>query len=597
MIQMSLAEIAAATGGTVHGDPTALVTGAVVTDARESEAGSLYVARVGEHADGHDYAGQAAERGASAALATRVVDELDCIVVDDTQAAFVALSRALLERLPDLHVVGITGSSGKTSTKDLLGSVLAASGETIAPQGSYNSEVGVPLTVCRVTEGTRYLVVEMGARGIGHVEYLTLIAPPQVGIVLNVGHAHVGEFGSIDQVALAKSELVEALPADGVAVLNADDPRVRAMAEVTRARVVLVGESPDAEVRATDVILDEGGRPRFTVVAPFGTAEVSLPLVGRHHVGNALAVIAAAQACGLDLETIVAALVGAARILCGRREELAGDVVLMFQPAEEGPGGAEPMLAEGLLRGHHLPRSATAQTRRRSGARPASPDCCNEGGLGPPPRNISTGPRTARCGRRRQPGHQPNRNRPTTATRPTRGRSARLGPREPRPAAHGSTTDPATHDLNEGAPFAAHAGAKGAKGGPSGSHTRPRLASRTGCRCLSRPSLFCQKVHSGMVAKLPGRDVVIDRCVVQELAEHHGKEPLGADLLRDQVASEGHRGKPAQLLSHCHLVVAVIVLDEGLEFGYGGGADRCFVIGICASFVGAWQRSGVLRDN
>ena len=311
MIQMSLAEIAAATGGAVHGDPTALVTGAVVTDARESEAGSLYVARVGEHADGHDYAGQAAERGASAALTTRVVDELDCIVVDDTQAAFVALSRALLERLPDLHVVGITGSSGKTSTKDLLGSVLAASGETIAPQGSYNSEVGVPLTVCRVTEGTRYLVVEMGARGIGHVEYLTRIAPPQVGVVLNVGHAHVGEFGSIDQVALAKSELVAALPADGVAVLNADDPRVRAMAEVTRARVVLVGESPDAEVRATDVTLDEGGRPRFTVIAPFGTAEVSLPLVGRHHVGNALAVIAAAQACGLDLETIVAALVGA----------------------------------------------------------------------------------------------------------------------------------------------------------------------------------------------------------------------------------------------------------------------------------------------
>jgi UDP-N-acetylmuramoyl-tripeptide--D-alanyl-D-alanine ligase len=308
MIPMTLAEIAAVTDGTVHGDETARVTGAVVTDARESEPGSLYVARVGERADGHEYAGQAAERGAVAALTTRVVDELDCVVVEDTQAAFVALSRALIDRLPDLHVVGITGSSGKTSTKDLLGSVFAAAGETVAPQGSYNSEVGVPLTVCRVTEGTRYLVVEMGARGVGHVEYLTEIAPPQVGVVLNVGHAHVGEFGSIDQVALAKSELVAALPADGVAVLNADDPRVRAMAEVTPARVVLVGEADDADVRATEVTLDERGRPRFTVTAPFGTAPVSLPLVGRHHVGNALAVIAAAQACGLELGAIAAAL-------------------------------------------------------------------------------------------------------------------------------------------------------------------------------------------------------------------------------------------------------------------------------------------------
>ena len=308
MIPMTLVEVAAVTGGTPHGDESATVSGPVVTDAREAEVGSLYVARVGEHADGHDYAGQAAERGATAALTTRVVDELACVVVDDTQDAFVALSRALIDRLPELHVVGITGSSGKTSTKDLLGSVLATAGETVAPQGSYNSEVGVPLTVCRVTEATRYLVVEMGARGVGHVEYLTEIAPPQVGVVLNVGHAHVGEFGSIDQVALAKSELVRALPADGVAVLNADDPRVRAMAGVTTARVVLVGEAEDADVRATDVTLDEGGRPRFTVTAPFGTAEVSLPLVGRHHVGNALSVIAAAQACGLDLEAIVAAL-------------------------------------------------------------------------------------------------------------------------------------------------------------------------------------------------------------------------------------------------------------------------------------------------
>ncbi len=308
MIALTLAELAQVTGGTVHGDPAVVVDGPVVTDAREAAAGSLYVARVGEHADGHAYVPQAAERGASAALTTRPVDGLPCVVVEDTQAAFVALSRALIDRLPQLHVVGITGSSGKTSTKDLLGAVLAADGETVAPQGSYNSEVGVPLTVCRVTERTRHLVVEMGARGAGHIAYLTTIAPPQVGVVLNVGHAHVGEFGSVDHVAVAKSELVAALPADGVAVLNADDHRVRAMAEVTPARVVLVGEAQDAEVRATDVVLDEAGRPRFTVTAPFGTAQVALPLVGRHHVGNALAVIAAAHACGLALDDVVATL-------------------------------------------------------------------------------------------------------------------------------------------------------------------------------------------------------------------------------------------------------------------------------------------------
>ncbi|WP_191562848.1 UDP-N-acetylmuramoyl-tripeptide--D-alanyl-D-alanine ligase [Janibacter melonis] len=308
MIALPLAELAQVTGGTVHGAPAVVVDGPVVTDAREAAAGSLYVARVGEHADGHAYVPQAAERGASAALTTRPVDGLPCVVVEDTQAAFVALSRALIDRLPQLHVVGITGSSGKTSTKDLLGAVLAADGETVAPQGSYNSEVGVPLTVCRVTERTRHLVVEMGARGAGHIAYLTTIAPPQVGVVLNVGHAHVGEFGSVDHVAVAKSELVAALPADGVAVLNADDHRVRAMAEVTPARVVLVGEAQDAEVRATDVVLDEAGRPRFTVTAPFGTAQVALPLVGRHHVGNALAVIAAAHACGLALDDVVATL-------------------------------------------------------------------------------------------------------------------------------------------------------------------------------------------------------------------------------------------------------------------------------------------------
>lgn len=313
MIPLSLTEIAAVTSGRVVApegvDPSTLVVdGPVVTDSREAGPGGLYVARVGEHADGHDFVGGALERGAVAALTTRPVGEVPCVVVDDTQAAFATLARTVVDRVPGLGVVGITGSSGKTSTKDLLGAVLATAGPTVAPVGSYNSEVGVPLTVCRVEPGTRFLVVEMGARGVGHVEYLTRIAPPRVGVVLNVGTAHVGEFGSREAIARAKSELVRALPADGLAVLNADDDVVRAMAAVTPARVVLVGESADADLRAVDVSLDAGGRPTFTVVTPTAGRTLTLGLVGRHHVGNALSVLAAATELGLSLEDGCAAL-------------------------------------------------------------------------------------------------------------------------------------------------------------------------------------------------------------------------------------------------------------------------------------------------
>ena len=198
MIPTTLGAVADITGGRLHGcgpDEAAqvLVDGPVVTDSREAGPGSLYVARVGESADGHDFVPGAARAGAVAALTTREVDGLPCVVVEDEQAGFVALARHLVDSRPDLTVIGITGSSGKTSTKDLLGSVLAADGETIAPVGSYNSEVGVPLTVCRITPTTRHLVVEMGARGIGHVDYLTRIAPPRIGIVLNLSLIHISE--------------------------------------------------------------------------------------------------------------------------------------------------------------------------------------------------------------------------------------------------------------------------------------------------------------------------------------------------------------------------------------------------------------------
>ena len=320
MMPMSLADIATVTGGRlVPSDPAdaarsadIIIDGPVVTDSRLAGPRGLYVARVGEHADGHRFVGDAADAGAVAALTSRAVSEVPCVVVDDVQVAFGRLARAVVDRAQHgpngLLVVAVTGSSGKTSTKDLLAQVLTEIGPTVAPENSLNGEVGVPLTVCRITSDTRVLVAEMGARGIGHIAYLTRIAPPRIGVVLNVGTAHIGEFGSQAAIVQAKGELIEALPRDGVAILNADDPAVAAMADRTGARVVLVGESAAAHVRAVDVRLDESGRPSFRVETPEGAADVALALHGRHHVGNALAVLAVAMAAGMPLQRAVAAL-------------------------------------------------------------------------------------------------------------------------------------------------------------------------------------------------------------------------------------------------------------------------------------------------
>jgi UDP-N-acetylmuramoyl-tripeptide--D-alanyl-D-alanine ligase len=209
--------------------------------------------------------------------------------------------------LPDLTVVGVTGSSGKTSTKDLLAAVLAPLGPTVAPPGSFNNELGLPWTVLRAGADTRHLVLELSARGRGHIAALCAVARPRIGVVLNVGRAHLGEFGSSEAIAVAKGELVEALPESGVAVLNADDPVVAAMASRTSARVVTVGRSPGAQVRAEHVTLD-AGRARFRLVAPTGSAEVALRLVGAHHVGNALAAAAVALELGATPQGVADAL-------------------------------------------------------------------------------------------------------------------------------------------------------------------------------------------------------------------------------------------------------------------------------------------------
>ncbi len=306
MIAMGLGEIADAVGGRVHapaGDDDITVTGAPFLDSRAPEPGGLFVAVPGEHVDGHEFAEAAVGAGGAAVLASREVDA-PAVLVDDTVVALGRLASHVLRRLPRLTVVGITGSQGKTGTKDLLAQLLEASGPTIAPVGSFNNELGLPLTALRADEGTDNLVLEMGARGIGHIRYLTDIVHPTVAVVLNVGVAHLGEFGSRDRIAQAKGELVEALPDDGVAVLNADDPLVMGMASRTRARVVTFGTSAGADVRVSDLTIDEQGRPRFTLTTPDGSAQVALPLAGEHQAMNAAAAAAVAHVRGVGAERI-----------------------------------------------------------------------------------------------------------------------------------------------------------------------------------------------------------------------------------------------------------------------------------------------------
>ena len=258
------------------------------------------MALAGEHVDGHDFAAQALSAGAAAVLASRPVDE-PCIVVDDVTRALGRLAAHVLGQL-DPVVIAVTGSQGKTSVKDLLAEVLEPSGTTIAPVGSFNNELGVPLTVLRADLETRYLVVEMGARGIGHIASLCRIAPPDVAVVLNVGRAHLGEFGSPDVTAQAKGEIVEALSADGTAVLNADDPRVAAMATRTSARVLTFGVEGD--VTLGDVRLDDDGEPLFTLSHAGTSVEVHVPQIGAHHALNAAAAATTALALGLDLPAV-----------------------------------------------------------------------------------------------------------------------------------------------------------------------------------------------------------------------------------------------------------------------------------------------------
>lgn len=316
MITLTLADIAAALGGRLvpgadGSGAESTVSGISQTDSRIVESGEIFFARRGDETDGHRFIGQAIDRGAALIVAEREVDDrVAQIIVDDATIALGALATEVVRRvnaLGRLKIVGITGSNGKTTTKNLVRSMAERLGPTVASEKSFNNEVGGPLTMLRVTEETETLVAEMGASGMGEIARLTAMAPPHVGVVLSVGLAHAGEFGGIEQTFRAKSEMVTGLPETAVAVLNRDDPRVSQMAQLTRARVLWFGLSDDADVRAVDVTSSAEGT-RFTLRAAGESHPVFFRVLGEHHVMNALAATAVALELGLDLVDVVASL-------------------------------------------------------------------------------------------------------------------------------------------------------------------------------------------------------------------------------------------------------------------------------------------------
>lgn len=333
MKHFSAREIAAAVNGELIGlgseGPETPLTGGVVTDSREVTPGDIYVARRGERFDGITFAGAAVEAGAALVIAEQVPSlegrPLPTVRVDDATVALGQLARANVEALRAagdgaLTVIGITGSAGKTTAKDLIADLLSSQGETIWPPNSYNNEVGVPLTALRAGEDTRFLVLEMGARSIGNLAYLTSLVRPDIGVELNVGSAHSGAFGSVENTARAKSELVESLIAGGTAVLNADDHRVAAMRDAlqpgvrvtwfsTRGTLPQAAREGDEIVTASDAVSDASGRSAFTLELPGEEPQhVRLALLGEHHVYNALAAASAARACGVPAKTIATTL-------------------------------------------------------------------------------------------------------------------------------------------------------------------------------------------------------------------------------------------------------------------------------------------------
>ena len=305
MISMLASQIAQVVGGTLLGEDI-LVTAGASLKSSEVEPGGIFLAIRGEKVDGHDFVGDAFSHGALLAITTHAVPQRH-ILVQDVATALTLLARSVRSELKDLKVIGITGSQGKTTTKDLLRHMLSQHGQTVAPSGNYNNELGVPLTLLACSSETKYAVIEMGARHSGDIAHLASIAQPDIAVVLRVGMAHVGEFGSIETIAKTKSELISSLSSSGIAILGQYDPFTKAMKSLHAGPTLTFGSGHSDDVRATEVEMREG-RPHFDLVTPDGRAAVGLRIVGEHQIANALACAAVGTALGFSIDSIATAL-------------------------------------------------------------------------------------------------------------------------------------------------------------------------------------------------------------------------------------------------------------------------------------------------
>ena len=312
---LTVGDLARVCAGTISDvDPSMEVMG-FATDSRSVSPGEAFVAIRGENFDGHDFADEVIANGASVVVADHAINGIPCVVVPNTLTAYADIARehlASLRKLGSPVVIGITGSSGKTSTKDLVTDVLSyqakQSSNIVSPPGSFNNEVGLPATVLRAQSDTQYLILEMGMRGLGHIAELCRIAPPDISVLINIGSAHVGELGSREAIAQAKSEILSNMLPTGTAVLNADDLLVNGLRSLAPGNVITFGEAPTSDVQISDVTLDSEARASFTLSYGGRSVDVTLGLHGEHQVHNAAAAAAVALTCGLDLETVAKAL-------------------------------------------------------------------------------------------------------------------------------------------------------------------------------------------------------------------------------------------------------------------------------------------------
>jgi UDP-N-acetylmuramoyl-tripeptide--D-alanyl-D-alanine ligase len=305
MINLQASQIAKIVGGELVGTDVT-VTAAPVFNSSQATEGSIFLALVGEKTDGHKYISDAFEHGAVLAFVTSEVPER-CIVVKDVITSLNLLASFVRNALPDLKVIALTGSQGKTTTKDLLHHILETVSPTVAPAGNFNNELGAPITLLQCDEKTKFCILEMGARHVGDIGKLCKMASPDIGVVLRVGTAHVGEFGSEELVAKAKSEMISSLSPSAIAILGQYDNYTPAMASLHKGVTVTFGETTGADVRATDIEIREG-RPHFDLVTPAGRASVGLRIVGIHQVANALAAAAIATKLNISIDLIAGAL-------------------------------------------------------------------------------------------------------------------------------------------------------------------------------------------------------------------------------------------------------------------------------------------------